>query len=200
MKIKTIKDILFLVAVTAVSVVALIVLTKCQAWLDGKDKKEKEVVVTKTPITVTSLQQIGKWEFLAIDDDEIVDTIRKGFFSNDVLTRVYHGTVRIGVDMKQMKKASITYQKRNNKLIVKLPKVGLLDKKFIDEARTDSYYESGKWSERARKELLKRAEQKMLKRCLTKQNMKNAKQNGKVAAQQLFKSIGYENVEVSFAH
>ena len=199
MKIKTIKDILFLVAVIAVSVVALIVLTKCQDMLNGKDKKEKEAVVTKTPITVTSLQQIGKWEFLAIDDDEIVDTIRKGLLSNDVLTRVYHGTVRIGVDMKQIKKAAITYQKRKDKLIVKLPKVGLLDKKFIDETRTDSYYESGKWSEKARKELLKRAERKMLKRCLTKQNIKNAEQNGKAAAQQLFKSLGYENVEVSFA-
>lgn len=195
---KSIKDILFLVAVIAVSVVALIVLTKCQDWLNGKDKKEKEVVVTKTPVTVTSLQEIGKWEFLAIEDDEIIDTIRNGLFSNDVLTRVYHGTVRIGVNMKQMRKADIKYQKHGDKLVVRLPKVGLLDKKFIDEARTDSYYESGKWSEKARKELLKRAERKMLKRCLTKQNIKTAEQNGKAAAQQLFKSLGYENVEIKF--
>ena len=194
---KSIKDILFLLAVIAVSVVLLRFLVKCED--DVKGKKETKAEVQKTPILVTSLQEIGKWEFLAIEDDEIVDTIRKGMLYDDALTRIYHGTVRIGVDMKQMKKAWITYQKRNDKLIVKLPKVGLLDKKFIDEANTDSYLEHGKWSEKARKELLKKAEQKMLKRCLTKQNIKNAEQNGKAAAQQLFKSLGYDNVEVSFA-
>lgn len=194
---KSIKDILFLLAVIAVSVVLLRFLVKCED--DVKGKKEAKAKVQKTPILVTSLQEIGKWEFLAIEDDEIVDTIRKGILTDDALTRIYHGTVRIGVDMKQMKKAWITYQKRNDKLIVKLPKVGLLDKKFIDEANTDSYLEHGKWSEKARKELLKKAEQKMLKRCLTKQNIKNAEQNGKAAAQQLFKSLGYDNVEVSFA-
>ncbi len=194
---KSIKDILFLLAVIAVSVVLLRFLVKCED--DVKGKKEAKAEVQKTPILVTSLQEIGKWEFLAIEDDEIVDTIRKGILTDDALTRIYHGTVRIGVDMKQMKKAWITYQKRNDKLIVKLPKVGLLDKKFIDEANTDSYLEHGKWSEKARKELLKKAEQKMLKRCLTKQNIKNAEQNGKAAAQQLFKSLGYDNVEVSFA-
>lgn len=195
---KSIKDILFLTAVIAVSVVLLRFLVKCED--DVKGKKEPKVEIQKTPIAVTSLQEIGKWEFLAIEDDEIVDTVRKNkILSDDVLTRVYHGTVRIGVDMKKMRKTDITYQKRNDKLIVRLPKVGLLDKKFIDEANTDSYYESGKWSAQAYKALLKKAEQKMLKRCLTPANIKNAEQNGKAAAQQLFKSLGYDNVEVSFA-
>lgn len=194
---KSLKDIIFLIAVIAVSVVALRVLIKCEDEVKGT--KEEKVEIKHTPILVSTLQEIGQWEFLAIEDDEIVDTIRKGIIYDDVLTRIYHGTVRIGVDMKKMRKKWITYQKKNDKLIVRLPKVGLLDKKFIDEANTDSYYESGKWSDSARKQLLKKAERKMLKRCLTKQNIKLAEENGKAAAEQLFKSLGYDNVEVTFA-
>lgn len=194
---KSLKDIIFLIAVIAVSVVALRVLIKCEDEVKGT--KEEKVEIKHTPILVSTLQEIGQWEFLAIEDDEIVDTIRKGIIYDDVLTRIYHGTVRIGVDMKKMRKKWITYQKKNDKLIVRLPKVGLLDKKFIDEANTDSYYESGKWSVNARKQLLKKAERKMLKRCLTKQNIKLAEENGKAAAEQLFKSLGYDDVEVTFA-
>lgn len=193
---KSLKDIIFLIAVIAVSVVALRVLIKCEDEVKGT--KEEKVEIKHTPILVSTLQEIGQWEFLAIEDDEIVDTIRKGIIYDDVLTRIYRGTVRIGVDMKKMRKKWITYQKKNDKLIVRLPKVGLLDKKFIDEANTDSYYESGKWSGNARKQLLKKAESKMLKRCLTKQNIKLAEENGKAAAEQLFKSLGYDNVEVTF--
>lgn len=195
---KSVKDIIFLLAVIAVSVVLLRVLVKCEDKVKGKDT-EKKTVVQKTPVLVTSLQEIGQWEFLSIENDEVVDTVRKGIISDDVLTRVYHGTIRIGVDMKKMKKKWITYQKKKDKLIVKLPKVGLLDKKFIDEGSTDAFYESGKWSETARKQLLKKAERKMLKRCLTKANIKLAEENGKAAAEQIFKSMGYDNVEVSFA-
>lgn len=194
---KSLKDIIFLIAVIVVSVVALRVLIKCEDEVKGT--KEEKVEIKHTPILVSTLQEIGQWEFLAIEDDEIVDTIRKGIIYDDVLTRIYHGIVRIGVDMKKMRKKWITYQKKNDKLIVRLPKVGLLDKKFIDEANTDSYYESGRWSDNARKQLLKKAERKMLKRCLTKQNIKLAEENGKSAAEQLFKSLGYDNVEVTFA-
>jgi len=195
---KSVKHILFLIAVISVSAVALYFLSKCEEGIKGG--KKEEVEIKKTPVLVTSLQEIGQWEFLAIESDEIVDTIRHNvILADDALTRIYHGTVRIGVDMKKMKKAWITYQKKNDKLIVKLPKVGLLNKKFIDEANTDSYLEKGKWSEKARKELLKKAEKKMLKRCLTKENLKAAEENGRIAAETLFKSLGYDNVEITFA-
>ena len=194
---KSIRDVLFLIAVIIVSVLLLRFLITCEDNM--KHPTEKKAEVQRTPILVTSLQEIGKWEFLAIEDDEIVDTIRKGIFDDDALTRIYHGTIRIGVDMKKIRKKNIVYNEKDDILTVNMPEVELLNKKFIDEANTDSYIEDGKWSEQARKELLHKAEQKMLNRCMTPANIKNAEQNGKAAAQQLFKSLGYDNVEVSFA-
>lgn len=193
------KVIIFLLELIAIGVLVLVAMNKCENLIDSTTKvEEPPIEIVKTPINVTSLQEIGKWEFLTIEDDEIIDTLRKGFLSDDVLTRVYHGTVRIGVDMTKMKKEWIMYNKETDSLFVQLPKVGLLDKKFIDEARTDSYYESGKWDKQAYKQLLRKAEQQMERRCLTSKNIKTAEQNGKAAAQQLFNSLGYDNVRVTF--
>ena len=54
-----------------------------------------------TPTQIRSIEQIGKWSFLEISDEEIVDTIRRGFFSDDELVRIYYGTLRLGVDTRQ---------------------------------------------------------------------------------------------------
>ena len=43
-----------------------------------------------------------------------------------------------------------------------LPKIGLLDKDFIDEARTESFYESGSWKPSDRDALYKKAYRRML--------------------------------------
>ena len=42
-----------------------------------------------TPTQIRSIEQIGKWSFLEISDEEIVDTIRRGFFSDDELVRIF---------------------------------------------------------------------------------------------------------------
>ena len=41
---------------------------------------------------ITSIRNIGEWEFMSINDEEIVDTIRRGFFGDDQLARIYYGT------------------------------------------------------------------------------------------------------------
>src|SRR3712207_9240065 len=38
-----------------------------------------------TPTQLETIEAIGEWEFLAITDEELVDTVRKGFFGDSEL-------------------------------------------------------------------------------------------------------------------
>ena len=39
-----------------------------------------EATVKLSPTTIEQMEAIGQWEFLAISDEEIADTVRKGIF------------------------------------------------------------------------------------------------------------------------
>jgi hypothetical protein len=81
---------------------------------------------------------------------------------------------------------------------VTLPKVGLLDRDFIDEARTKSFHESGRWNPTDRESLYRRAYQKMLQRCLTPENIRNAQQNGEQQFRQMMKTMGFEHILIKW--
>lgn len=149
-----------------------------------------------TPEQIKSIKDIGEWEFLAISDEEMVDTVRKGFFSDDHLARIYYGTMRLGVNLKQVESGWITVN--DDTLDITLPKIGLLDRDFIDEARTKSFFESGKWETKDREALLRRAYQRMLQRGLTPQNLEAARQNGDAQVRQVMQSMGFEFIKVRF--
>ena len=144
-----------------------------------------------------SIKAIGEWEFLSVSAEELVDTVRKGLFSNDELARIYYGTLRLGIDMHQVTPGWITAS--GDSVVVELPKVGLLDKAFIDEARTKSFFESGKWSAADREALYKKAYRQMKTHCLTKENLQAAEANGHEQFTRMMQSMGYKNVKVKFA-
>lgn len=151
-----------------------------------------------TPEQIKSIKDIGEWEFLAISDEEMVDTVRKGFFSDDHLARIYYGTMRLGVNLKQVESGWITVN--DDTLDITLPKIGLLDRDFIDEARTKSFFESGKWETKDRETLLRRAYQRMLQRGLTPQNLEAARQNGDAQVRQVMQSMGFKFIKVRFEY
>ena len=150
-----------------------------------------------TPEQIESIKAIGEWEFLSVSAEELVDTVRKGLFSNDELARIYYGTLRLGVDMRQVTPGWITVN--GDSVVVELPKVDLLDKAFIDEARTKSFFESGKWSAADREALYKKAYRQMKTHCLTKENLQAAEANGHEQFTRMMQSMGYKNVKVKFA-
>jgi hypothetical protein len=79
-----------------------------------------------------------------------------------------------------------------------LPKVGLLDKNFIDEARTKSFYESGSWKASDREALYQKAYRMMLQRCMTPSNLKTAEENAEAQFRKMLTAMGYRNVEIRF--
>lgn len=154
-------------------------------------KNEK---IDVTPTVIRSIEQIGEWSFLEINDEELVDTVRRGIFSNDELVRIYYGTLRLGINLKDAKEGWLSMS--DDTLVAKLPPVRLLDNDFIDETRTRSFIASGKWSSVDRKEMYDRAVQKMRQRCLTKKNYAAAQQNAKEQFGQMLRSMGFEKTRV----
>ena len=149
-----------------------------------------------TPNQIESIRAIGQWEFLAISNEELVDTTRKGIFRDDHLARIYYGTVRLGIDMQKMDSTWITTQ--GDSITMWLPRPALLDNDFIDEARTKSFHESGRWTARDRETLYRRAQQRMLHYSLTPQNIETARKNGDVQMRRLLQSMGFQHVNIEW--
>lgn len=152
--------------------------------------------IEPTPTQIQSIRDIGEWEFLSISAEEMVDTVRKGFFSDDELVRIYYGTLRLGINMQQLSDEAITLQ--GDTLQATLPKVTLLDKDFIDEAKTKSFYESGKWTPQAHQALYQKAHRQMLHHCLTPENLTTAQSNAESQLRNLFTQLGYKTITLTF--
>ena len=150
-----------------------------------------------TPQQVQSIQSIGQWEFLAINDEELIDTVSRGFFSDSELVRIYYGTVRLGVDLHQTEPHWLRVE-NDSVIVAKLPPIGLLDTNFIDEAKSRSFFEKGDWTSADREQLYNRAYKKMLARCMTTENIRIAEKNAKQQFTQFLRSMGYKNIKVEF--
>lgn len=149
-----------------------------------------------TSVQVDKIKSIGQWEFLSIADEELVDTVRHGFFGDSELARIYYGTLRLGIDMRQVKEGWI--QMDHDTVVVTLPAIQLLDDKFLDEARTKTFYEDGKWTENDKEALRHRACEAMKRRCLTADNVSHAQQNAKKQFESLLKAMDFPFIKVRF--
>ena len=128
-----------------------------------------------TPNIVDRMRAIGQWEFLTVSDEELIDTVRKGFFSDDELVRIYYGKLRLGIDLSNCSEDWI--MQKDDTVYVTIPEIRLLDQNFIDEARTKSFFESGKWSNADRQAMYDRARERMIRRCMNPENKKVAREN-----------------------
>jgi hypothetical protein len=182
----------------AVAVILLILLV---SWI-YRNMKSNSIEITAdqeidiTPQQIQSIKDIGEWEFLEISDEEMVDTTRRGILSDDHLVRIYYGTMRLGINLKQVETGWIV--PRGDTIEVTLPKVGLLDRDFIDEARTKSFYESGTWTAKDRESMMRRAYQRMLQRGLTPQNLQTAQQNGEAQVRQVLQGMGFKLIKIQY--
>ena len=115
-------------------------------WLnkDNSISMQQEGKTTLSPTQIKSIEAIGQWEFLSISDEELIDTVRKGLISDDELVRIYYGTLRLGIDMREVGTEWLSAE--GDTIICTLPPIRLLDRNFIDEAKTRSFFEEGKWT------------------------------------------------------
>ena len=153
-------------------------LTKDDHFSFGSDPQ-----IDVTPTQIMSIKAIGEWEFLSVNAEELVDTVRKGFFSDDELARIYYGTLRLGIDMSQLEPGWI--DAKDDSVMLLLPKVGLLDAAFIDEARD-------------KEAMYKKAYNQMKAHCLTKENLQAAEANGEEQMRNMMRSMGFKNIKITW--
>lgn len=180
------------------SVIILAALFIGAIWYLNKDNSisiEADRRIDITPAQIQSIKDIGQWEFLSIADEELVDTIDRGFFRDKELVRIYYGTLRLGIDMGKINEKWITVT--DSVVNVTLPPIELLDRNFIDEAQTRSFFESGTWKPDAREALYRKAYSKMLARCFTPENIDIAEKNAKVQFAQFMKALGFNNTIIN---
>ena len=183
--------------------IVLVLIIAGVLWLRGLTKDDHvtfgaDEEIGITPTQIQSIKAIGEWEFLSVSAEELVDTIRKGIFTNDELARIYYGTLRLGINMHQVSPGWIETQ--GDSVSITLPTIGLLDNDFIDEARTKPFFESGTWKATDREALYKKAHRMMTQHCLTKENLQAAEANGKEQFENMLRAMGYTNIKVTFEH
>ena len=152
--------------------------------------------IDPTPTQIQSIKAIGEWEFLSVSLEELTDTIRKGFLSDDELSRIYYGTLRLGINMHQVEPGWL--EADGDSVSLTLPRVTLLDRDFIDEARTKPFFESGSWKPEDREALYRQAHENMLQHGLTKDNLAAAEDNAREQITSLMRAMGFTKVTIIF--
>ena len=148
-----------------------------------------------SPTQLRSIERIGKWEFLSIETEEIVDTVRQRLLLPDQhLVRIYRGTLSLGIDLNQAQQDWV--RMREDTVVVALPPIVLLNPQFINEAETQTFHETGTWDAQSREQLYQKARRMMMDRCLSEENLRMAQETGKVHMKAIFRSLGFENVVV----
>ncbi|MBQ6187823.1 MAG: DUF4230 domain-containing protein [Prevotella sp.] len=147
-----------------------------------------------TPTSINSIKDIGEWEFLTINNEELVDTVRRGLIGSSELIRIYYGTLRLGINLNDT--ISGWLNAHGDTIDVVMPRIKLLDNDFIDEARTEAFYETGKWSPEEMNSLYKVAKKKMIDRCMTKENIEIAQENAKAQMYNLLNGLGYNTINI----
>lgn len=167
-------------------------------WLNLSNRVnvEADQHIDITPTQIRQIQDIGQWEFLSVNDEELIDTVKRGFFSDAELVRIYYGTLRFGIDLHKAHPHWI-HVENDSIITARLPSIELLDSNFIDEARSRSFFEKGDWSPADRNQLYDRAYKKMLARCMTSENLKAAEENARLQFSQFLKAMGYRNVKIA---
>ena len=154
--------------------------------------------IDASPTQIQSIKAIGEWEFLSVSLEELADTVRKGIFSDDELSRIYYGTLRLGINMHQVELGWLTVE--GDSVSLSLPQVALLDRDFIDEARTKPFFETGSWKPEDREALYRQAHNRMLQHGLTKENLVAAEDNAREQITSLMKAMGFKKVRITFGN
>ncbi len=180
----------------AVIIVAVMILKLVSASRNNEISLSADNTIDITPEQIQSIKDIGEWEFLSVTDEEMVDTTRRRLLATDRLVRIYYGTMRLGINMHHVRPGWI--KTSGDSVSVTLPPVTLLDLDFIDEARTRSFYESGRWTAADREAMYRRAHRMMTARGLTPSNINSARNNADAQMRSLLRSIGFRHITVRF--
>lgn len=155
--------------------------------------------IDNTANQITEIKKIGQWDFLTLECEVLVDTLRERQFPfpDDQLARIYKGALHFGIDLDQADQNWIEVQ-GDSIISVHLPAIRLLDDNFIDEANTITFYENGKWDNTTKEAMYESAKAKMLKLASEPQYYEMARTQAENRFRSLFKVIGFKEVNIHY--
>lgn len=157
-----------------------------------------EQKISFSPEQIKSIEDIGEWIFLTVEAEEMIDTVRKNLIlKDDALSRIYVGSLHYGIDMRLLHGKN-WLQTHGDTVSVRMPAVKLMDRQFINEARTRTFYQQGKWDNQAMKALYNKAQRTMMKKYHTQPTVNKARENANEELTSFFKSFGFNTVELVF--
>lgn len=149
-----------------------------------------------TPEEIEAIRDIGQWEFVSFQTEELTDTTDRHWYGDRKWARIYTGTLRIGIDLRKTRAGWFAVQ--GDTALITLPQPALLDKNFIDEARSRTFYIKGKWNAAAQKALYLKARSRMIRRGVTAGRLNMARSQARRQMTNLAKGLGFKTVIVSF--
>ena len=161
---------------------------------NDKDNSDEEVIAI-TENMISDLKEIGEWEFYNISTEELIDTTIPGIIYDDKLTLIYKGTLRLGINFKEIENDWF-YSPNRDSVFCLLPKVKLLDENFINETGTRVLHESGTIEPKVRAEITRRAYSRMKSRNLTASNFSKAQNAAKQGITQYLSNFGFKYIEI----
>jgi hypothetical protein len=94
--------------------------------------------------------------------------------------------------------SDVAISTQGDSILLSLPRITLLDRDFIDEARTKAFHESGTWTARDREALYQKARRQMLRHALTPANIKAAQNNADAQMRRMMTAMGYNNITIEW--
>lgn len=152
---------------------------------------ERNDKITPTPNIITEVKKIGKWEFLSVKIEELVDTT-KGVLFKDQLSALYTGTLRYGIDFS--KTQSNWFIQNGDSVVAFLPKVTLLDNYFLDEAATKTVFETGSFTPNDRRDMRERAITQILAKSEKAGYKNEAQREAKEQIARFLQNLGIKNI------
>ena len=167
-----------------------------KVYFDGEGLFATTPGIDTTPEEIRALRDIGQWEALSVDTEELVEKNENSLLSSKQMVCVYRGTLRIGIDMAKVADKWCNVQGKT--VTLHLPEVELLDNEFINDTRTTVFVQEGNWSADAKQQMRTQAAEAMKKRALSAENLSLARRNAEAQFRQLFTALGYDEVNIVF--
>ena len=167
-----------------------------KVYFDGEGLFATTPAIDTTPEEIRALRDIGQWEALSVDTEELVEKNENSLLSSKQMVCVYRGTLRLGIDMAKVTDKWCNVQGKT--VTLHLPEVELLDNEFINDTRTTVFVQEGNWSADAKQQMRTQAAEAMKKRALSAENLSLARRNAEAQFRQLFTALGYDEVNIVF--
>ncbi len=181
------KIIIIIIAVLAIA--SFIAFKQCSR--EPVVKMERTEKITPTPNILTEVKNVGKWEFLDVAIEELVDTT-KGKLLKDRMSAIYRGVLRYGIDFSQAEEDWFTTA--GDTVFAKLPRVTLLDDFILDEAATQTVFQSGSFTAKDRQDMRDRANTRIIKKGEKSDYLATAQENAKQDITLFLKNLGVKDI------